>query len=63
VEHRLLLGLALAAVVIGAIPLFVYPFVRPDSPLNPYQSRGARWAVYLGGLFALVLFIALSRAG
>jgi hypothetical protein len=58
----MVLGLAIAAVVIASIPIVTYPFVGENSWLNPYQSRGARWMVYLGGLLGLVLFAWLSRS-
>ncbi len=61
-KHNVVLGLAIGAVVIASIPIVMYPFVDEDSWLNPYESRGARWMVYIGGLLGLVLFAWLSRS-
>jgi hypothetical protein len=60
VEHKVVLGVAIGAAVIGSIPLFAYLFVNDESWLNPYRSRGARWTVYLGGLLGLVALAWLS---
>ena len=61
-EHDIVLGLAIGAVVIGSLPLFAYPFVDKESWLNPYRSRGARWTVYLGGLLGLIAFTWVSSS-
>ena len=56
------LGIAIAAAVVAAVPIVAYPF-RPGSRLDPYRNRDARWAVYLGAGVALALFIVLTRSG
>ena len=55
----LLIGLAVAAVVIAAVPLFA---IWPGHPswIDPHENRYARWTVYAGGVLALALFIVLS---
>jgi hypothetical protein len=59
--HDILLGVAIAAAAIAAIPIVGYPF-DSGSWIDPYRSRGARWVVYGGGGVALVLFIVLARS-
>jgi hypothetical protein len=59
--HGVILGLAIAAAGIAAVPLFAYPFVSDDSVLNPYRSRAARWIVWMGGATSLVLFFILTH--
>lgn len=54
------LGVAIVAAVVAAIPIVAYP-LRRGSWFDPYQNRSARWAVYLGGGVALALFIVLAR--
>jgi hypothetical protein len=56
------LGLAIAAAAVAAVPIVAYPLPRRPRWLDPYRSRPARWAVYIGGGIALALFIALSHS-
>jgi len=61
VTRAVVLGIAIAAAVVAAVPIIVYPH-RPGGRLDPYRNRGARWAVYLGAGVALALFVVLSRS-
>jgi hypothetical protein len=58
--HDLLLGFAIAAAVVAALPIAGYPFAG-GSWIDPYRSRGARWVVYLGCGIALILFVILKQ--
>ena len=60
--RSLALGLAIEAAVVAAVPIVAYCFARHPSWLDPYESRSARWTVYIGGI-ALALFIAVARSG
>ena len=53
--HDVLLGLAITAATVAAVPIFARPWIKP------YESKPARWTVYSGALVALALFIVLSR--
>jgi len=57
------LGLAITAAAIAAVPVVAFCFPRRPTWLDPYQSRRARWTVYVGGGIALALFVALARSG
>ena len=61
--RSLALGLAIAAAVVAAVPIVAYVFPRDPRWLDPYESRPARWTVYIGGGVALALFIAVARSG
>ncbi len=61
--RSLALGLAIAAAVVAAVPIVAYVFPRHPNWLDPYESRVARWTVYIGGGVALALFIAVARSG
>jgi hypothetical protein len=61
--RSLALGLAIAAAAVAAVPIVAYVFPRHPSWLDPYESRPARWTVYIGGGIALALFIAVARSG
>lgn len=61
--RSLALGLAIAAAALGAVPIVAYCLPRHPSWLDPYESRSARWTVYIDGGIALALFIALARSG
>jgi hypothetical protein len=61
--RTLALGFAIAAAAVAAVPIVAYGFPRHPRWLDPYQSRSARWTVYIGGGIALALFIALARSG
>jgi hypothetical protein len=61
--RSLVLGFAIAAAALGAVPIVAYSFPRHPRWLDPYESRSARWTVYIGGGIALALFIALARSG
>jgi hypothetical protein len=62
VTRGVLLGIAIAATVVAAVPIVAYP-LRPGGRLDPYRNRDARWAVYLGAGVALALFIVLAPNG
>jgi hypothetical protein len=60
-DDGVILGLAIAAAAVAAIPLVAYLFVSEESALNPYRSSAARWIVWIGGMISLLLFLALTR--
>jgi hypothetical protein len=60
-DDGVILGLAIAAAAVAAIPIFAYLFVSEESPLNPYRSAAARWIVWIGGTISLLLFLVLAR--
>jgi hypothetical protein len=62
-SRTLALVFAVAAAAVAAVPIVAYVFPRHPRWLDPYESRSARWAVYIGGGMALALFIALARGG
>jgi hypothetical protein len=57
------LGLAIVATAVAAVPIFAYVFPGHPRWLDPYESRSARWTVYIGGGIALALYIAVARSG
>jgi hypothetical protein len=59
--RSVVLGIAIAAATAAAIPIAAYGWKWCPQWLNPYESRMARWVVYLGAGVALALAIALSR--
>jgi MFS family permease len=61
--RALALGFAIGAAAVAAVPVVAYVFPRHPNWLDPYESRSARWMVYIGGGIALALFIALARTG